>query len=533
MDISTHDDVDERIEDNDWAGKYVTHRWELMDRHRKQWKSTWDWGYKAYRSRPDPRDSDWQSNLFIPRTFDVIETIKPRLVQGLFAQRPSFSMLPVPDHDTFLFPDEQQKLVQRAKDAELLIDHQLETELLLRQAFQQEWCTNALLYGTAPAVLGWDPSTNQALFKVIDPYDFWVDPAATKIEDAQDAMHEVRIPIDVLRKRARDGIYDQETVDKLQPDSETPNPADQRRKLAGYSGNSGGYDSRIVTIRQYARRNRLVWLTKQGRVLRNTANTLLDDQALPYVVLRNIPIPGDFWGMGWPEILKHLQLELNDVRSLRVDNLKLSICKMYAVSSEINDELFLAAPGAIFKVADPSSGFRVIEQGDISPAAYQEEAQINADIDRTTGQFDYTRGKSSRSGETATGINLIQTEANVRFALALSIFEDGILDLVRKLYLMDQIWLKLPRAIRHRDQDGMWWSYVSEDAFQGSYDIAPVSSATIGNKDVQRQTYLQLMQTIGQVPQFAEMLNYRSLLSRFLQLFDLRDTSGLIKSEQQ
>lgn len=528
------DDLEQRLADNAFAKKWVELRFQQMDAYRKPFVRTWEKSYKYYRSIAEPKQARWKARLFVPRIYETIHTILPRLLQGIFAQRPPFAVEPVPDTTSFMFEEEQLRVNRRAQEVELVLNAQIENQIRLRELCEREWILSTLIYGNAPAILTWDEGLKQPRLEVIDLWDFWCDPRAKDMRDAQDACHHIRVPIDLVRQRADQGIYDAQAVEKIKPDGETSWPAMDRLRSLNITSNEPGGDDRIVTLREYWRRSRVITTVQAtGDVLRNVPNRLFAQEALPYLLMKYVPVPGELYAMGIPEILENLQLELNENRNLWLDNKKLAMCRMFAVTHEVDTETLVAAPGAVFKVSDPQGGIRPIEIPDLGPSMGDAEAYITADIDRTMGIYDYTRGKAAKANETARGIQLIQSEANQRFAYNLSLIESTIRELGRKLILMNQNLLPLPTYVRQRDENGTRFLPVSEDAFEGTYDVTPVMSSTLGNKDVARTQLTELIALIKQVPEFDMATDYRRLYGYLLQKYEIRDVAGIIKSEER
>jgi hypothetical protein len=124
-------------------------------------------------------------------------------------------------------------------------------------------------------------------------------------------------------------------------------------------------------------------------------------------------------GIGEPEALEDLQEEMNTLRSQRRDNASLVLQRPFAYFdglADIGD--FEFGPGAMWPVSgDPSQLVFPIPLQDIPGSSYQEEARLQADIERVSGINDMEAGAgASGAGETATGAQLVHAAANVRIA---------------------------------------------------------------------------------------------------------------------
>jgi len=533
-DVKFDDNLSESLQDNDKARKWARGRFHEMKEARRPWEDSWTRAYKYYRSWPEPKNQDWKATLFVPLTFQAVETILPRVVQGLFSIRPSFVALPTPDMATLAGgPQAAVALAEKARLVEQVLDEQLENQIKLRKIAQTVWFRECLIYGSAPGIITWDVLLNRPRFQALDIMDWWCDPQAEDVSTAQYACHRVRITVDELRKRAKAGIYDADAVKKVKPKTDAETPAQERLKEVGLGAEDNSYraDGRMVELIEFWRRDRVMTFDIDfNATLRNTRNEMFDDKCLPYVLARYTPIPHELYGMGIPELGESLQLEMNDTRNLRIDGVKMSMCGMAAVPFDWDDEQNKVCPGAMFKLADPSS-VKWISPPDVSQGGLMEEDRIRKDWDQTFGTYDYTRGSAARANETATGINIIVQEGNVRYGMTVSILEDTVRELIEKLYLLDQLWLQPPMLVRMADENGVRFQSISEDTFDGTYDISIVTSSTLGNKDIQRMQVRDLVQTILQTPEFMRMTDWYPLYKQFLSKWEMRDAAGVIKSQ--
>ena len=104
----------------------------------------WKEYYKMYRSRHE--DSEIRKNrssLFIPYVFAIIETITPRAVKAVIANKPFLAVQP-----------NEQYQAGKAKAIEALIQHQLETRINFVRIIT-DWLKDVLIYGTGVVRTSW------------------------------------------------------------------------------------------------------------------------------------------------------------------------------------------------------------------------------------------------------------------------------------------------------------------------------------------------------------------------------------------
>ena len=520
------DDLAEKLADDEFALKWVRHRHSQMKKFRETYEDGWKEDYKQYMSYLDPRKQDWQSRGFIPRTFDIVETILPRLVAGMFSTDPFFALRP---------KDERQAETMKLRTQ--VLQEQTENSLKLQRKSQEHWFRNALIFGTSPSMVSWDHQRRNVSFKIIDVMDWWCDPHATSMDDARDACHRVRVSVDDIKAKARAGVYPlftEESIKKLQGAKPTDFPSFERQQLTGKGGDVyEKADDRLVTLLEYWTPYRVITCDESGQLLlRNVPNVLYMGRGMPYVLLRNHHLPEELYGMSVPTVVRNLQDQLNDIHNLAFDSRLMAMSKMFAAPRDLDLETVAIFPGAVFQMADPSL-FRVIDIPDVGPSSDIAEKQISSDIDRTVGVFDASRGQRGPANETATGLQLITQEANQRFAMLLSVYSQPVLDVMRKTDTLNQIWFQLPAMVRVREDQETTFIPMSEGDYDGEVDVVIASASTLGNKDVQRMQFKDLVTTCAQVPQLDQRINWDEMTKELIDKYEIPNGQRLRKSPEQ
>jgi len=191
----------------------VIDRYEKASDFRRVYDDRWKRYYSLYRSRAAPQSDEARANIFVPEVFTAIETLTPRLVSNfLNSSKPAVKVYGREESD-----------IANAGAAEKLLAYQfekMEMPVKLVTFYKQ-----ALLYGTSVGKVFWDYKTgtnregiqtvvyDDPAFEVLDIFDFYVDPAATGIDDARYCIHRKFLSWEELKSREQDGIYSQ--VDRL------------------------------------------------------------------------------------------------------------------------------------------------------------------------------------------------------------------------------------------------------------------------------------------------------------------------------
>lgn len=138
-----------------------------------------------------------------------------------------------------------------------------------------------------------------------------------------------------------------------------------------------------------------------------------------YQCYRPTQVLGQLHGKGVIEPIEDLQLEINMLRTNRMWNAIMVLHQAYAYNDGLIDpHRVKIGPGALIPVnGDPKEVLHPLTQGDIPNSSYREAAEIQADIERTSGISDSTSGADTGAAQTATGIQLVQASANARIQL--------------------------------------------------------------------------------------------------------------------
>src|SRR6185312_8327743 len=151
--------------------------------------------------------------------------------------------------------------------------------------------------------------------EVRSPFQMFVDPICDSFPDAEWVIEESVKSLEYVKRRFGD------LANRIKADAPA-NPGLIEARLAGGMPPSGGA-YKGVRVREYwckpsskhPRGCRIVWA--QNTVLAEDENPF---DAMPYVMLTGVPVPGRLWPMSVVELLRGPQTELNKVRSQMAEN---------------------------------------------------------------------------------------------------------------------------------------------------------------------------------------------------------------------
>lgn len=500
--------------------------------------------YKLYRSFIDEADLvKGRSNLFIPYTYHLIETVVPRIISAMFASRPFIGVYPVGAGDEL-----------GAKANERLLDYQLTQKMKFKRVMH-DVIKEALIFGTAITKQTWRLDTRKVTNKAFepneedpdlveineyekevvtydDPYilhidydDFIRDPYGKDIDDCRYAGNRLwETPVD-LKRKAELGVYDEDAVEEA---------------LAGLQNYESGVIKRLTSVglgnnpqRQVAKvveiwtNEWVVSVANDKVVLRSEPNPLYRKN-IPFTKWVDNPVPHEFEGIGEIEAIEGLQYELNTTRNQRIDNVSLIINKMYKILRTADiDPKQLVSRSAGFIEVDSMEDIEELKFQDVTASAYNEESIIKTDMDKTVGVYDIVRGGVPERRETATTSSIRSESANQRFQIKIENMEmTSLVDMAQQLIALNQQFIDRERVVRVLDEDGYYFVNITPEELIGQFDAVPAGSAVepVVNKEIRQDKLIQLYNVLKDSP----FVNHAALVKRMFEAFDIPDTQELI-----
>lgn len=509
--------------------------------------------YRNYIAEENKRQHG--SNLFIPYTFEAVETIAPRLVTAIFNNRPYMTAVPL-----------SNTAYENARNMEMLLDYQaekyLDPVLFFTMVFK-----NTLKYGTSIVKTTWkftektirvnkyekNPKLSALMQRKVEtekvvtynaPYmeivpleDFFFDPSASDLESARFVIHRYYEDIDIIKEKVEDGIYKakKEDIEKLSDESfnYSENTFTSAQRVDGVTGGDSKPEGMVEILEFWG----------DDCVIKVAGDIILDIDynpffhgERPFVRFLDYPVANEFYGIGEVEVIESLQEELNTTRSQRLDNVTMVINNMWKVvrNSNIDPNQLISRPNGIVEVEDPND-LTPLTVPDVTEAGYKEEQIIKDDIDRTTGVNDYTRGGNPARRETATTASLLSESANERFKLKIRLLEKTSFKQVGyQLVALNQQFITEDVEVRLFDKTKpMEQNYTNPETVRlspqdiaGQFDLIPCGSTTepLANKELRQTQITQLYNTMGQ----SEYINQPEFLTAILEAFDFKNVDKLI-----
>ena len=481
---------------------------------RRPLEAKWLSYYKAYRAHLDRKDEGInRSNLFIPYSFQTVETIMPRMV----ASKPRLLVLPREEEDK-----------KNAEVNQALIDYdwsqadmEAEIETIVRAG---------LIYGTAVVKTTWDADNDIPKAKYVDGLDFYPDPQANGIESMQYAIHRVMRSAKDIKK-----TYGFEVPDGHEGDPERVSSS--RNAISGIETVKAPAKSGKIEVIECWWDDRVVTVVARKFVVRDEKNTY---GWIPFEFFRDYIIPNEFYGIGEIEHINLLQQEANSLRNQVMDNNNLIINSMWKRrrSSGVNPRSMVSRPGGIIDVSQMDD-IEPLVQTPLPAYVFSLQEVIHTDIQQTTGVSDYQAGVNSQTAaggvnQTATGISLIQEAGNMRFRLKLRHLEDTLRGIGTKFLAMNQTLLTSPKVIRIVGPMGVDFKQIKDYTdLRGNFDLIPEAGSTQPFDPTADATkFMSFLTALGNVGVLQDIPK-KMLLQLIAERFDIKEKDQLTQAFDQ
>jgi hypothetical protein len=421
----------------------------------KSFRSKAEEFYRLYRGFTDFRDAvgrshfrdaddvvssaqeQWGAELFIPFAYSTVETIIPRMV----AKGPR--MIVVPRDEAAFGNVRNMKIVVDAQQK------QINYEVVLQTIGK-----DGLIYSLGVGKTRWklesrmrvrampDPTDptgerfvegapekytcfDDAVAERVDPFDFLWDPNGDSMETVEYVIHRLWRSPKAIIKNVEAGIWRAQENDPACPwtledllagRARTQRSAvmDDRLRAEGFD-TSGQRQDALHEVWEFHDGDRVITVLDGIYPVQDGANPG-GDATYPFQIYRPTIVGGRFAGVSEIDPIRHLQYEINTLRSQRRDAATLALMRTFAFNEQaIDADDIVFGPNMLIPVqGDPKEFLFPIPVPDLPASSYREEQSIVEDIQRTSGISDPVSGADTGASETATGVQLVQAAATMR-----------------------------------------------------------------------------------------------------------------------
>jgi hypothetical protein len=248
--------------------------------------------------------------------------------------------------------------------------------------------------------------------------------------------------------------------------------------------------------RKYEMVNAWFWLIDGIYVVRAQVTPFRDAEP-PYVKGVYIRVPGQFWGIGPLELMLGLQVELNELRNTRQDNVNIMLNKVMAVlKSAIASGEFsrlVSGPGAVWlfdNIDDIKKALMPIDFPDVTADSWRSSGEVYNEIQEVTAATKATigtgGGEDQAGGATFRGQLLNKSTSSERFIMYARILEvTGLAKAYRKMYqriYQFKGWKEAEEILG--PERGKDFQFVAPEDLDIMAKIVPLGVTTMENKGV-------------------------------------------------
>lgn len=427
---------------------------EYLGWRKKNYDKKWDSYHAQYRSiLENESEYPFRARLFIPYSFTAVETAIPRMVEAIFSSDPIVAVKPEEQNDAndaklveqvlgyqFRKMDYLSTFIPQAKDVfvigscfgkvdwreEYQYKKRIAREIVPDEETGQEMEIPVIDDNGKP-VLEKVPVQlfNDAFIYYVDPYKFLMDPKASPVDPIGTSEAVILITettIKKLKQMEELGIYKKiSEVEKCK--GSIPFYEGEERftnvDVTKPSQFSDKHSDRVL-LYEYWEDDRVIVVAEEKVVIRDEPNPFWHCRK-PFIQARICPT-NEIYGIGFMEMIRANQNEINDRHNQRADNITLALNRMYIIArdADVDYEMLLSEPGGII-LSNYPDGVTPLAQPDVTQSAFAEIKELEDTIDRTLGIHDPSRGKPT-DRQTATGTIALQEQANMRFKLMIMEF---------------------------------------------------------------------------------------------------------------
>ena len=387
--------------------------------------------FKATAEKDRPRllraaESGYGQPLAIPLAFAIVETTLPRMLSN----RPRMLITPRgPASESnvqnmrYLIDSQQEKinyelvLQDIAKDG-LIPGLGVQKVLWRTDKRKRKMLARGILH---PLVVteGVVTEFDGPVAERVDPIDFFGDPYASEINSPAGRVMEYGIgrtwrSDKYVLERMSKGMWlplEEKEVKGLNSKAKFEETQSQDPSKSGDTAGWGG----VHEVLEFHDGDRLITVLDREWLCVDMPNPYWHGE-LPFQLYRPTKVPGELYGIGEIEPLEDVFAEMNELRTNRRDNQRITNQQVFAYDEGVVDAADIKfGPGVVIPVnGDPRELLFPIPTKGLDNAGYQEEAALIANIDRVSGISDTTSGAESPVQQTATGAQLVNAAASIR-----------------------------------------------------------------------------------------------------------------------
>lgn len=367
------------------------------------------------------------------------------------------------------------------------------------------------------------------ILRALNPLDVWIAPHSEMGDECEWFLERVETTLRRIRKAAGMGHIDAEAVeewvkglngniqsqddDKGLWDSANVGLWDQWLASAGLDQRDGAssedrlWDDQTIFLMEYRSKTERITIAPGDRIIGYSINPYIH-QKTGLIIHHFIPIPGCPYGRGLgPVLLGHQELVNENINNY-MDVARLALMAPVIVNrSSMNplDKNTVWTPNKIIYARDVNNAIKRADVHTPDNLAMMLDSHLRRDAQVTTGYSDQSMGIESKTGQTATESNILQTNAQTRTYMHVERLRRTISLIGKMLVSLNQQFMTEPQVVAIAGEDGLDYHRVEPWEIVGEVEVAAVSSASRANPALRTQQLTAALQVFLPILQQGQM----------------------------
>ena len=260
----------------------------------------------------------------------------------------------------------------------------------------------------------------------------------------------------------------------------------------------------------------------------------------PFVRGQYLRLPGRFYGLSFPRIVRDLQDEINTIHNQRVDAGTLQNTPSYFYRASMTTrpgDTQPIRPGMGIPVDNPQTDILMVNWNGNTVFGQNEEALLYQYFERLTGLTDLALGRQpNRVGatRTASGTAALLSEAGLRFKTAMESFQAFWTEVFEHVLALDQQYLAPGKEFRVTGRVPEVIRIADRTQIAGRYDLRLSATTETMNKSVLREDATAKLNTLlsSPIPLQLGLLGVKGvhrLYQQFLRAYGERDPNMVLE----
>ena len=372
----------------------------------------------------------------------------------------------------------------------------------------------------------------------VDPFEMYIDPDATCMEDARWIAQRTRRP---LKDAKIDKRYDAAARKELSPSGYQKYGNENTGYMSAQQSSTSNPDNAYCDIYEYYNIDTgemCVFSDSGGDKFLIKPIKMPYEFGHPFFMLRNYEVPGFFYPMGELEAIEPLQYELNETRTQMMLHRKRYSRKWLFQESAFDDDGRQALASDEDNVIVPVKSGENLNNVVVPmpalinpPEFYNQSTLIQNDIDRVSGVSEYQRGAIPETTRTAREASIIAEAGNARVAEKLVAIENAIAQCASNLIMLAQQFMTGEMTVRILGTEAApVFLTFDKDYISGEFDYTVEAGSTAPrNEAFRRDMALQMVSAMQPFAQ-AGLVNLPKLAEYVLGVgFGVKDPGSFLQ----